>query len=214
VEAPGRQVARAVAGFLLGAVLVLGVPAPVGVDAHPGLDRFLVAPPPDLLDGDVVFRRGVDAIGRIVLSQSEQSRFSHVGMVVRAGARTLVAHALPETSRQDGGVRLEALESFGSPAHAADIGYYRPRQMSEKQRAEVRQYLLASVGTPFDMRFEYSTDGSVYCTELVLKALARVGIDLTRSLDTVHVLMLEEPAFAPDSLWRADALQALESTER
>jgi len=100
-----------------------------------------------------------------VLSQSEQSRFSHVGMVVRAGARTLVAHALPETSRQDGGVRLEALESLGHRRTLRTLVTTDQRQMSEKQRAEVRQYLSRSVGTPFDMRFEYSTDGSVYCTE-------------------------------------------------
>lgn len=201
--ADGRQVAHVLRQVLAGIVLAVGVP--ISVATHTGVPapEALRVPPAALQDGDLVFRRGRDAIGRIVLSHGERPRFSHVGVVVRMGNQALVAHALPETPGQTGGVRLDPLETFSSPARAADVGYFRPRVLTAEQRAQVRRYLLQSVGTPFDMRFRYSSDDSVYCTELVLKALSTAGLDLAPSLGTVRVVMLDEPAFAPDALWRS-----------
>ena len=209
MEASGGQIVRAVAGPLLGTMLALGVPASVGVDARTGLDWIRVVPPPDLLDGDLVFRRGVDAIGRIVLSYGEQPRFSHVGIAVRMAEEVFVVHALPETPGSPGGVRLDQLAFYTAPVRAADVGYYRMSRMTDRQRSAIREYLLDRLGTPFDPQFEYSTDGALYCTELALKALAHSGIELSSSIRTVDVMMLEEPAFAPDSLRQARGLQEL-----
>lgn len=212
MEASGSQIVRAFAGPLLGVMLALGVPAHVGVDSSAGLDWSRAAPPPELLDGDLVFRRGVDTIGRIVLSQSEQSRFSHVGMVIRVADEPLVVHALPETRGNDGGVQVDRLGTFSSPLRAADIGYYRIAQLTQGQRREIHRYLLEHVGTPFDLRFEYSTDNSMYCTELVLKALNEVGVELAPSLGTVRVIAVDEPAFPPDALRQSGQLQDLSAT--
>jgi hypothetical protein len=166
-------------------------------------------PPTGLRDGDLVFRRGRDAIGRIVLSYGDQPRFSHVGMIVHFNGQVQVAHALPETPNERGGVRLDLLAVFSSPLRASEVGYFRLRELTPDQQAQIRRYLLLSAGTPFDLRFEYSRDDALYCTELVLKALATVGLDLTPALETVRVVMLEEPAFAPDALWRSGRLEAL-----
>jgi hypothetical protein len=172
----------------------------------------LAGPPVELLDGDIVFRRGLDAIGRMVLSYGDRPRFSHVGMVVRVAGETLVVHALPETPGNDGGVRVDRLGNFSSPQRAEDVGYYRLGRLTLEQRSEIHRFLLEHVGTPFDLRFEYSTDDSMYCTELVLKALAQAGVDVAPSLDTVRVITVDEPAFSPDALRQSEQIQELVST--
>lgn len=191
---------------LIGGVLAVGVPVSVTIDTDSTTVEVVRSPPAELRDGDLVFRRGRDAIGRIVLSQGDQPRFSHVGMVLQMGERAFVAHALPETPGEPGGVRLDPVGAFTSPSRASDVGYYRPMGLTAEQRVEVRRYLLQSLGLPFDVRLRYSSDESVYCTELVLKALSAVGADLTPTLGTVRVVMLDEPAFAPDALWRSGQL--------
>lgn len=197
----------------MGVVLATGVHVPVATDVHvPPVDVVRV-PPVGLQDGDLVFRRGRDAIGRIVLSHGDRPRFSHVGIVVWMGGQAHVAHALPDVPGRPGGVRLDPVGAFSSTIRASDVGYYRPRELTADQRVEVRRYVLHSIGTPFDLRFEYTSDEAVYCTELVLKALAAVGVDLTPTLETVRVVMLEQPAFAPDALWRSRRLAEIEATK-
>jgi hypothetical protein len=188
------------------------VPTSVATDGTVALRPRLAGPPTELLDGDIVFRRGVDAIGRMVLSYGDRPRFSHVGMVVRVAGETHVVHSLPETTSNDGGVRVDRLGTFSSPLRAADIGYYRLGRLTPAQRRGIHRYLLDRIGTPFDLRFEYSTDDSMYCTELVLKALAQVGVEVAPLLGTVRVITVDEPAFAPDSLRQSGQLQELVST--
>jgi hypothetical protein len=194
--------------------LALTIPAGVATDSSVTVTSRWLGTSAELRDGDLVFRRGHDAIGRIVLSHGDQPRFSHVAMVVRGGDRTLVVHALPITPGEAGGVRVEPLERFSSPLRAADVGYYRPQGLTDGQRASLRRYLFDHVGTPFDLRFAYSSDDAMYCTELVLKALASVGVDLTPTIGTVRVVMLDEPAFAPDALWRSSRFEVIETTEQ
>lgn len=196
---------------LIVGVLAVSVPASIAYDAESTTSGVMHSPPAELQDGDLVFRRGRDAIGRIVLGYGDQPRFSHVGMVVRIGEQVMIAHALPETASDPGGVRLDPLHSFSSPTRASDVGYFRPRVLATGQREEIRRYLLESVGTPFDLRFKFSTDDAMYCTELVLKALAQVGIDLAPSLKAIRVITVDEPAFAPDALRQSQQLQELMS---
>jgi hypothetical protein len=192
--------------------LALTVPTSVATDRAVALRPRLAGPPVELLDGDIVFRRGVDALGRMVLSYGDRPRFSHVGMVVRVAGETLVVHALPETPGNDGGVRMERLGTFSSPLRAADVGYYRVGQLTADQRRGIHRFLLEHVGTPFDLRFEYSTDDSMYCTELVLKALSQAGIEVAPALDSIRVVTVAEPAFAPDALRQSKQLQELVPT--
>jgi hypothetical protein len=194
---------------LIGFVLTVGLPISVATDSEPLMPVTIQAAPAGLQDGDLVFRRGRDAIGRIVLSHGDQPRFSHVGMIVRVEDQPLVVHALPQTAGHAGGVRLESVEAFSSPMRASDAGYYRLQRLMPDQRLVIRRYLLEAVGMPFDLRFEYTSDDALYCTELVLKALAAAGVDLTRSLGTVRVALLDEPVIAPDELWRSRQLKEL-----
>lgn len=212
MEACAKQVGRPTRLTMLAVAMALAVPTSVATNGAVAALPRLAQPPVELLDGDVVFRRGADAIGRMVLSYSDRPRFSHVGMVVRVAGETLVVHALPETPGNDGGVRVDWLGNFSAPQRAEEVGYYRLGRLTLEQRREIRRFLLEHVGTPFDLRFAYSTDDSMYCTELVLKALAQAGLDVASSLDTVRVITVDEPAFSPDALSQSQQLRELVST--
>src|SRR5262245_24442662 len=120
-------------------------------------DKYLISPFV-LNDGDLVFRRGKGALSRIALSVGSQPRFSHVGVVVRSDTGLLVIHALPGVPGRDDGVVAEPLSLFVSADAADEVGFYRLEALSERQRIQVRDFVLKALGRPFDYRFSYSDD--------------------------------------------------------
>lgn len=163
----------------------------------------------ELADGDLVFRTGRDMMTRLVLSQGESSRFSHVGIIVKQGKKTYVVHALPHDNLSQGGVQIEPLVLFASTENAAEIGFYRIKNIDLMSQQKIRIYALQQLGKPFDNAFRFSDDTEFYCTELVLKALAAGGIDLSKSIMSIEVFMLSEPVFPPDYLRRSSILKLL-----
>jgi hypothetical protein len=185
------------------------------VDSHSGPTASTASPAPHvpepqgLADGDLVFRTGRDMVARLVLSQGESPRFSHVGVIVKQDGKPFVVHALPKGDTARDGVRIEPLSLFASNENTADIGYYRIKGIDTMVRQEIRSYALHQIGKPFDDVFKFSDDTQFYCTELVLKALAAGGLDLSESILNIHVFMLAEPVFPPDHLRRSSKLEAM-----
>jgi hypothetical protein len=162
-----------------------------------------------LSDGDLVFRTGRDLMSRLVLSQGELPRFSHVGIILVGDNSVVVVHAIPEEAQTAGGVLSEPLSSFCSLENALDVGFYRFISMDEISRRKVRQYALQQVGKPFDYDFLYSDETRFYCTELVLKALAAAEINIVDSLQHIQVMLLGEPVVPPDYLRRSKLLEII-----
>lgn len=135
-----------------------------------------------------------------VLAADSSARFSHVGLVVRNGAQALVIHAVPEEADSRGGVVQDTLEGFLSAENAADFAIYRPRRISGQQQDTIRREAFALMGTPFDFDLRLSDDRSVYCSELVIRAFARAGVEFGVGLRSVRTIMMSEPAIAPDGL--------------
>ena len=157
-----------------------------------------------LRDGDLVFRRGRDVMSALVLRQGRHSRFSHVGMVMRQGDQVMVVHAMPEEPGSAGGVLIEPLAQFLHPRLASDAASYR---LPVNDAAALRQWLQAQVGLPFDMRFELSDAGALYCTELVVRALQAGGLPV--QAQTIATPLLAEPVITPDALRQLPGLQLL-----
>lgn len=172
--------------------------------ASPGSPGRILAAEAALADGDLVFRRGRDAMSAMVLARRGGSRFSHVGMLMVEGHRYWVIHAMPEGSGEPGGVRRELLADFLAPAVASDAAVYRVAALSPAARADLRGYLQSQLGKPFDFDFALSTPGRVYCSELVLRALRQAGVALQP--DTLAVPLLSEPVVVPDALARLPGL--------
>ncbi|MCC9595536.1 MULTISPECIES: YiiX/YebB-like N1pC/P60 family cysteine hydrolase [unclassified Rubrivivax] len=184
------------------------VSATLRADRTPPVEAGPVTPLPAvqvLRDGDLVFRRGRDLMAGIVLAQDDRARFSHVGMLLIDDGRPMVVHATPGEGQGPSGVLRESLQAFAAAELAAEVAVFRAPNLTPAAGAALRRYLEAQVGKPFDLGFVYSDDTTMYCTELVLKALRAGGVDLAPRLATVSAPTLREPAYSPDGL-RRDAM--------
>ena len=169
------------------------------------------AAPAVLLDGDLVFRTGTDVLANLVMSQADDARFSHVGMIMNSGTQRLVVHALPGDGAHGGGVQIEALADFTANRVARSVAYYRAPELDGESRAAAVRYLLSQAGRPFDYRFRYSEDEALYCTELVLKALAAANVMLAPTMERVFFPTLGEGAIPPDALTRDRRIRKIDS---
>ncbi|MDP2824592.1 MAG: YiiX/YebB-like N1pC/P60 family cysteine hydrolase [Sulfuritalea sp.] len=172
-------------------------------EAHRWTDAGLLS------DGDLVFRTGRDMMSRLVLSQGDSPRFSHVGVILKSELGVFVIHALPRDGSSPGGVLVDALNSFASSENASDIAFYRVKGINANSRNKIREYVLRQVGKPFDDEFLLSNDRKVYCTELAIGSFASAGIDIAASLPHVQVMMLAEPVVPPDYLRRSPLLELM-----
>jgi len=66
------------------------------------------------------------------------------------------------------------LQPFEVSGHADSMAALRPR-ISEEGRLRAVLRALSHYGKPYDFNFEFSTDETVVCSELVYKALAKQG---------------------------------------
>lgn len=146
--------------------------------------------------GDIVFRLGaLDRVTRAIVAHSpmpeESRRWSHVGVVVSGGSDPLVAHAMPHA-----GVHLDRLDAFRAAPAARDsvILSIQDEELGQRfARAAARR-----LGMPFDHRLRWSDDSSIYCTELIVKALADAGVQL--QVPMVWAIGYRERMVHPDSL--------------
>lgn len=205
MEARHDQVVRRLPVLVVALLVLLLLPGATAKPPALSHRNFSIAP--DLRDGDVVFRRGASAVSRIVLASTDDSEFSHVGVILRNGDAVEVVHSLPSDSDGDG-VRVESLESFSSGPSVEEVAFYRASQLSEAQRAMMRAFLIDSLGRPFDRRFKLLDDSAYYCTELVIRAFSAAGVQFG-TLDRVWTVTLTEPAVPPDALHRSSLLSKL-----
>jgi uncharacterized protein YycO len=174
--------------------------------------------PDDLLDGDLIFRRGHDVIARLIISSGSREhrdlltdapRYSHVGVIVLGPEGPEVVHAMPRQDDGSEGVYMEPLIRFMDSKVSEEIGVYRVDAMHAEARTRARDYVIAQLGKPFDSEFRYSDDSSHYCSELVMKALAVGGVDLFSHVPSIEVLTLNEPVFTPDSIRRVNGMRRI-----
>lgn len=149
--------------------------------------------------GDIVFRLGaLDRITRAIVAHSplpdEARRWSHVGVVVSGGDNPLVAHSMPHA-----GVHLDRLQAFRAAPAARDSAVLQIQDPALGQR--FARAVSARLGMPFDRRLRWSDDSAMYCTELVVKALAEVGVAL--QVPTVWAIGYRERMVHPDSLHKS-----------
>jgi uncharacterized protein YycO len=132
---------------------------------------------PVLEAGDVVFI-GVDGAfwARTASEWSTPAhRFGHVG--IAAGADAIV-HATGSPTANDARVTIASLADF--TVEADRIGVYRPHDSALAQAAAAEARRFAALGLSFDKGFRLESRDSLYCSELIWRALsAGAGRDVT-----------------------------------
>ncbi len=164
--------------------LLTGVLLAAGVSGKPGNPHI-----ESWRSGDIVFLDGRSLRSRIVrLVQSHSADYSHVGIVDIENGEAYVIHADPSAGR----VVRQRWEVVLAPAQVSGGALYRVREGDERLTGSVcaaaKSY--AREGVPFDGHFDLKTPNRLYCTELVLRAYRRSGLDLCRDAEVLHPYLL------------------------
>ena len=147
--------------------------------------------------GDVVFRRGGSVMSHSVVLLDAHGQYSHVGIVVDSAGVPMVVHAVPGEPDFEGDVDRVKME--------------RPAEFFDAQRASCGEVCrlddsVAAAGaarvalqvyerrTLFDHHYDTADTASMYCTELVIHAYRRQGLELVDT-EAGHV---ELPGFTFD----------------
>lgn len=164
-------------------------------------DAVPVIPTEELRAGDVAFRLGrtlqSDAIASVV---ENESRYSHVGVVVGRGDSLRVVHIDPERDGEER-VKMERVEAFFHPAVAVAGCVARYGDLTEQQRQTIEREALRlyAKGVEFDHDYSLRDTSQMYCTELVDYVFRRANVALTEQRRRVP-LVKEEVLFPTDML--------------
>lgn len=127
---------------------------------------------PQLTPGDLLFKGAESGAGtRIAAGWSlGDKRWGHVGIIAADGVSVIHADTGENALRgEPGEVRKVPLSDFIADATA--IGHY-TIFLTGSQRDAYLSYAESAVGLPFDRGFSLGTTNSLYCSELVWRALS------------------------------------------
>lgn len=129
-----------------------------------------------LEEGDLVLRLGNDITSNM-LSQLNlnDKRFSHIGICFVENGQKLVYHSVGGEGEIGGSfLRKEPIAAFFDTANNISFGVAKTNfTKAERERLElvVKQWYDQKI--PFDLSFDLKTDDSLYCSEMVAKAIHR-----------------------------------------
>lgn len=126
-----------------------------------------------LKEGDLILRTGTDfSSGHIKELSKQDKTYSHGGIVVVENGEPYVCHVIPDFNHVRDKVRKDKLDSFCNPVE--NMGFAVARYNIDP--AETKKFLAYldrqyEKQVPFDMRFDLTTDDSMYCSEMIKKGL-------------------------------------------
>lgn len=160
-----------------------------------------------LREGDIIFRRGKDAVSEAVLGLDPLTVYSHVGVVVFRGSEPMVVHAVPaEEPGEENVVKLEPATRFLAADRSSGMAVYRLHEVSNDAsesaaKTVTREALrLAQSNTPFDNAFNLDTPDQLYCTELVWHIYRKARIDLAPTPPHMRFLLWSGRYIPPSTL--------------
>jgi len=125
-----------------------------------------------IVPGELLFKGAGTGMGtRLAADWSlGDKRWGHIGIVVTGPDGALeVIHADTGAPGESGEVRQVSLAAFLSDV--ADLGVYEV-DLQGPARSAYLAYAEAAVGKPFDHGYSIASDDSLYCSELVWRALS------------------------------------------
>ena len=130
-----------------------------------------------LKNGDLIFRHARGTISNMLVHFSmKDSRYSHAGIISIEEGKIYVYHALGGEAAIHSELRKETMENFCRPAGVHSFGIYRldfNQDQLTKSVLLARKYFYQK--TPFDTKYDLSTDSALYCTEFVYKVIMQAS---------------------------------------
>ena len=149
---------------------------------------------PYLQDGDIILRMNDSVWSSVFRDYSPRDRrFSHVGIVRIRDDDLIIIHSVGSFANRERGVELVTLDQFLRIATA--IGVYR---VISADGSVISDTAMNYLGFPFDFDFDLSDYDTVYCTELLYRALIPLGLE--HILATVYVESVNQYVIPLDSI--------------
>ena len=130
---------------------------------------------PLLADGELITRSDDDRESLTLQNFLKRDRsFSHCGIGFKEDSSYWVYHIITGTENPTGQVRRDPFDSFVSPHKKTGFGIFKYK-INEKETAKFHSILQKNYADkiPFDVTFNFKTDDSLYCSEMIYKALKK-----------------------------------------
>lgn len=166
-----------------------------------------------LSDGDLLFRCGTSAESETILKIDSTGQYTHVGIAINIDNKWHVVHVVPgESSDGVDMVKTEPIDTFFMTTRAVHGRAMRLRECDAQKAhmAALRAYELSKQRIPFDFFYNWDDSTRLYCTELMQRAYASVGIDLCGNRST-HIVFpgFKGDVVLPGDIMRNDSLTVL-----
>ncbi|MDR0543549.1 MAG: hypothetical protein LBH19_15250 [Dysgonamonadaceae bacterium] len=136
----------------------------------------------DLVEGDLVFRRGTGAKAEAVLRADSQQVYSHAGIAVRTDTTFGIVHITPgEREKGDTAdfIKIEPLEVFFGKRRAVHGAVYRLPDRSKSTSAARHALRLLDRKIVFDHDYSLDDTARMYCTQLIWHCYLQAGTDIS-----------------------------------
>jgi hypothetical protein len=132
--------------------------------------------------GDIVFRRGADAISDMFVRMNQRDKsYSHCGIYLVQNDSGFVYHSIGGEDNPDAVFLKETFAAFVNPKNNISFGIYQlPFSTSELHRLDSLVTQWHALHYTFDMDFSLTNNGQkMYCVEFVVKAIEAAKQDST-----------------------------------
>ena len=165
-----------------------------------------------LRDGDLLFRCGTSTESQVVIGADKNDGvYSHVGIAISDGGAWRVVHAVPgESSDGVDRVKVEPADSFFLTTRAVHGAAMRLQGCEAMAARSAAQWALSKKGVEFDDDYNWDDSTRLYCTELIQRAYATVGVDMSGGRTTrVSLPFFKGDVVFPSDIQRNDSLTTI-----
>ena len=175
--------------------------------------RCILPEKAELKAGDVVFRRGGGFTSQVVLAADRKGNYSHTGIVAEAEGKMMIVHAVPGEHEFDDDVdrvKMDTPERFFSSEYAFIGEICRPLDSITAINAAAEAYKIYKRNVLFDHEYDDRDTTKMYCTELVVFAFKKAGVDLVGiERHTVRLPILKAECIFPSDIHESPYLETV-----
>ena len=180
-------------------------------------ERTLLPADCELRPGDLVFRRGTGLTSHTVLIADNRGNYSHVGIVADSAGVMMVVHAVPGEPDYEGDpdrVKMEPPEKFFSSLNASLGEVCRPTDSVAGRRAAEAAMAFYHRRPLFDHQYDSQDTTKLYCTQLVIEAYRKAGVQLTGPpTHTFTLPCMSCICWLPSDIYQSDQLRSVMTFE-